>query len=144
MVKICPKRLSKYMLKNRSLFIEETIDFSCFVAKEAPRDAAVQTWEQHGFLPVASHRWVRGRAWGEVRLWGWAGCGAGCEWGPGSGPGVAARTACGWELVNERKRTVIAHLHMLLIVDLGIFYEYSFTKQMLFKKRGNIILWAMN
>jgi len=33
---------------------------------------------------------------------------------------------------------------MLLIVDLGIFYEYSFTKQMLFKKRGNIILWAMN
>lgn len=48
------------------------------------------------------------------------------------------------ELVNGRKRTVIAHLHMLLIVDLGIFYEYSFTKQMLFKKRGNIILWAMN
>lgn len=48
------------------------------------------------------------------------------------------------EVVNERKRTVIAHLHMLLIVDLGIFYEYSFTKQMLFKKRGNIILWAMN
>lgn len=73
------------------------------------------------------------------------GAGAG-DTGMGPGPASAPRSPAPreGELVNGRKRTVIAHLHMLLIVDLGIFYEYSFTKQMLFKKRGNIILWAMN
>lgn len=58
----------------------------------------------------------------------------------------------GWGgVVNERKRTVIVHLHMLLIVDLGIFYEHGFTKQMLLKRgRGTFknfslpFLWAMN
>lgn len=38
MVKIGPERQGKYMLKNRSLFTEETIDFSFFVVKVAPSD----------------------------------------------------------------------------------------------------------
>lgn len=135
MVKICPERLGKYMLKNRSLFTEETIDFSFFVVKVAPSDP-LRGPDSGGCarLPAA----------GGSR----AAPGAGARDGRGAGSGVAPRSAPlrAWEgeLVNGRKRTVIAHLHMLLIVDLGIFYEYSFTKQMLFKKRGNIILWAMN
>lgn len=40
MAKICPKRLSKYMLENRSLFTEETIDFRFSVVKVAPGDSA--------------------------------------------------------------------------------------------------------
>lgn len=40
MAKICPKCLSKYMLENRSLFTEETIDFRFSVVKVAPGDGA--------------------------------------------------------------------------------------------------------
>lgn len=44
MAKICPKCLSKYMLRNRgSLFTEETIDFSCSVVKVAPSESAAGT-----------------------------------------------------------------------------------------------------
>lgn len=44
MAKICPKCLSEYMLENRrSLFTEETIDFSFSVVKVAPSDGAAVT-----------------------------------------------------------------------------------------------------
>lgn len=43
MAKICPKCLSKYMLENRSLFTEETIDFSFSVVKVASSDGAAVT-----------------------------------------------------------------------------------------------------
>lgn len=43
MAKICPKCLSKYMLANRSLFTEETIDFSFSVVKVASSDGAAVT-----------------------------------------------------------------------------------------------------
>lgn len=41
MVKICFKRFSKYMLENRSLFIEEIIDFRFFVVKVVFGDSVV-------------------------------------------------------------------------------------------------------
>lgn len=43
MVKICLECLSKYMLENRSLFTEETIDFSFSVVKVASSDGAALT-----------------------------------------------------------------------------------------------------
>lgn len=52
MAKVCPKCLSKYMLENRSLFTEETIDFSFSVVKVAPSDSAAMTRQSRGeWLP---------------------------------------------------------------------------------------------
>lgn len=43
MAKICPQYLNNYMLENRSLFTEETIDFSFSVVKVASSDGAAVT-----------------------------------------------------------------------------------------------------
>lgn len=48
MVKICFKCFSKYMLENRSLFIEEIIDFSFFVVKVVFSDGVVVIRQSRG------------------------------------------------------------------------------------------------
>ena len=52
MAKICPQCLNNYMLENRSLFTEETIDFSFSVVKVASSDGAAVTRQSSGeWLP---------------------------------------------------------------------------------------------
>lgn len=122
MVKICPERLGKYMLRTDAHSLEKQLTLGSLLLKWPPVMGC-------------------GEAIAARAPSGWRLPGSGRRGEPAPPRAAPPRLR---QLVNGRKRTVIAHLHMLLIVDLGIFYEYGFTKQMLFKKRGNIILWAMN
>ena len=105
MAKICPKCLSKYMLENRSLFTEETIDLSVSVVKVASSDGAAVTRQSRGeWLPPG---WWAGSFTGTAKCTSYLLCkGIGTVRHLSYHPLLLMQAKKG-EVVNERKRTVI-------------------------------------
>lgn len=123
------------MLENRSLFTEETIDFSFSVVKVASSDGAAVTRQGR----MASSGWWAGSFTGTAKCTSYLLCkGIGTVRHLSYHPLLLMQAKKG-EVVNERKELCPAHLHMLLIVDLEVSMNIASQNRCCLRK-GNIIL----